>query len=434
MTKNFILLIFFAFTSHINCNEIQWRVRDLGTLSTFKDASVQDFNDRGQVLISGHKVGETYSTRPDVIAPNQYTVCSWAFWDDSYGLIPINDPWNGISPYSWHRINGDGLVIGLYKDKAIDINKKRVEYNALLITWQQGVRHNYGLPLANKDPNSSSSAFVAHCRNSKSVIVTCSYDQDKAGGYDARVLALQDNQIRDLTPSLRKSAASLGYDAGNLLAIAVNSQGMILGRFDCYEKNPYKNTSGPTGRKYFLWSNNEMYLIEGTEELVEWFGNRSFIDADHISLDANGKVLFYVFVKARRSWESWVWTKENGLNLIGGGHIRGLGLLDDSSIFWSVTGSENADGFVFQKKDQIFDGFAFPNEHQNLHLSLDRSRQPFSKDLGEFKGVKIKTSILYGTWPLFNGVEFNANSRRQLFFTGEFFGESHPFLIEPVFE
>lgn len=435
MIKKTLYLAALGFAAFVNADEIQWQVRDLDTLSTFTDASVQEFNDQGQALISGHKIGETYSTQPNIIAPNQYKVCSWGFWDKSCGLVEIKDPCNGVSPYSWHRINGDGMVIGLYKDKAVDRNKKRVEYNALLLTWKHGVREGYGLPLANKDPNSSNAAFVAHCRNSKSVIVTCMYDQDKGGGYDARIFSLLNGQIQDLTPSLRKSVAVLGYDAGNMLAIAVNSQGMILGRFDCYEKNPFKkDIMGPIGRKYFLWNNNEMNLIDGTEELVEWFGNRGLADANHISLDANGRVLFYVFVKARRSWESWIWTKEEGLNLIGGGHIRGLGLLDDGTIFWSITGSANADGFMFQKKDQIFDGFKIPKEHQNLYFPLDRSRQPFPENLGDFKGIKIKTSIVYGTWPLSDGQEFNANGKRQIFCTGEFFGEPHPFVIEPILE
>lgn len=129
-----------------------------------------------------------------------------------------------------------------------------------------------------------------------------------------------------------------------------------------------------------------------------------------------------------------LWTMENGLKCIGGGHNRAIGLLSDGTVAWSVTGSENSDGFVFQKEDQIFGGFVFHTNDQVpqfLRLPLNRSRQPLAEYLGKFSNMKVQTSILFGTWPLSES-EFNVNDKRQIFFTGEIFGEQHPFLIEPV--
>lgn len=410
---SFCLLII----SSLNANE--WCIRDLGTLSLFESAEVLEFNDCGQVLIKGKKLLEKFGTQQ--LNEKIY----WELWDPKSGLLHIDSCEDSNKGNSYYRVNGQGSIIGLRnthvnKDKRLDL---------LLWNRNSGLK-SFNLPVYGH-PNHETTTFIANCRNSDNVIVSCINSLPNGELFRSEVYSLLNNRIEDLAPTLTKSAAALGFDARRWVVIAVNSRGTILGRFDNYQMNPYKNEKAFNGRKYFLLENENMVLIEGAEELLEWFGN-GFTDADHISFDADGRVLIYTFVKIRRSWESWIWTKEEGLYQIGGGHIKGLGILDDGVIFWSITGSVNADGFLFQENSQFFEGFKFPDTSQYLFLPLDTNRQPLCKHLGNFQGIKVKKSVYFDNWPLPGGSEINANALRQIIFNAEIFGEIHPFLIEPV--
>ncbi|HTJ53715.1 MAG TPA: hypothetical protein VL443_29875 [Cyclobacteriaceae bacterium] len=429
MFKIFLLIVTCLISFNLPAEDLRWNVKEFGTLPDFKDAAIVEFNEYGQALISGHKTNEKYSDGRITRGVAKYKTCSWAFWQNDFGLVPINDVFDGTVPYTWSRVNGEGVVIGLAKVNKRILDKTYEVY--ILMTWKNGKFQNYHIPIERdkKVYKLSKEGFVANCRNSKSVIFTCSYEAPDSDGYDSRILSLVSDRVQDLTPQIRNTAASLGYNAGNFLAIAVNSQNDILGRFNHYQHNPYKNQLAPVSMEYFIWDGKEMTIIPNASELLEWFID-SQDDANHISFDAEGSVLFSTFVKSRRSWESWIWTKEEGTKLIGGGHIKTLGITDNGTILWCVTGSHNSDGFIFQKKDERFDGFGFSEHFQYHLLPLDRNRQPLPVILGEFQSLKIDASLIYGTWPLQNGIIFNANGNNQFFITGKIFGERHPFVIE----
>jgi hypothetical protein len=438
MIKRYLFLLFFTFTMLVNADEIRWNIQDCGTLSTFIDAYVKEFNDCGQVLIAGRKQGETYTIpQPHRIEPLGQ-VCSWGVWTPEAGLMSINYPIKGPLPYSWHRINGQGLVVGLSSSQGHDSTWKNIEYYSHLITWLPGIGiKSYRLPLVNGAAISSREAYIAQCRNSDSVIVTCMYDTKKGGSYESRVFSLIDDKLQDLTPILRQQAKALGYDAGDLLIITSNSDGTMLGRFDIYQINPYKGGKNAIGTKYFLWNNIEMVLVDNPEEFPGLVGREHGLDAYHTFLDSNNRVLFDVFVENLRYKQSWIWSRAEGLMRLypeeclqmapGRGWAHAIGLLDNGTILWTVNNYDEFNGFLFQR------------ENQQVRLPLDKYRQPLPEHIGDFYDIRSTVSILNGTWPLNDkyltkngGGEFNANSLNQVFFTGKFLGEEHPFFIEPA--
>jgi len=443
MIKNLFLLTLFMLASHLNVEGSQWRVRDLGTLSTFTEAYVKEFNEQGQALLVGRHQNQTYENPQtnSVVVRGKRKICTWAYWDPEFGLIPIDDSFNESIISYWVRINGQGKIIGLTKTRGYNVESKTVdEYYIGLNTWQAGSgKKDYKLPFKNKLRKNSNFAFIANCRGSNSVIVTCMYSTKKGESYDSEVFCLVDEEIKDLTPLLRSETKTLGYDAGDFLIISVNSQGKMLGRFDVYVNNQYKGGKSAIGTKYFLWDSIQMTIIDNPDELPSFVGRENFTDVCHTFLDAHDQILFDVFVENLRYKQSWMWSEKNGLIKLnpeqflglapGRGWAHVIGLLDNGTLVWTVNNYDDFNGFIFQ------------NENQQTRLSLDKYRNPLPEHIGEYYDLKSKVSILNGTWPLNdkyitsnNHGEFTANAVHQFFFTGNLFGEEHPFLIEPVTE
>lgn len=421
MIYKILLILAVSFTTFSNADELSWRVQDLGTLSTFTEACIKEFNDQGQALLVGRKQGD------------KKEIYSWEFWDPKLHLQHIDTGNNDPKWYHyWQRVNGQGVVIGLRHKKPLTAggNVKYLD----LITWQPNIGFkSYELSI---DNSNDTQAFIANCRNSNRIIVSCITSLPSGAIHRSEVFSLINNQIQNLTPALIQDAANLGYDARDWMICAVNSQGMMLGRFDHYAKHPYKKNEVRIGRKYFLRDSNEMALID-CNELLEWFNREgTFADANHLFLDAKGNVLFDALIESRRSWESWIWNKETGLKFLnlaqdlpGGGIVRPIGLLDDGTIVWSVWGSTQSDGYIFEKEGKI------------TRLPLNTKRNLPEEYLSEFPTLQVKYSTIFRMWQIIdkyslNGttLQFNANLKKQLFFTGEVFGEEHPFLIEPVEE
>lgn len=452
MKKAFILLSFLLSSfgictkvmtaeQNLNSTEIQWQVRDLSTLSSYTEACVKEFNDQGQVLIVGRKQNQTYENPLvySVLMKGKHKICTWSLWDPQFGLIPIDDSFDASTISYWQRINAEGKVIGLTKARGYNATTRTVdEFYYIVNTWQIGVgTKDYDIPFSNKHRKNSNLAFIANCRSSNSVVVTCMYSTKKGESYDSEVFCLQDEEMKDITPVLRSEAEILGFDAGDFLIISVNSKGNLLGRFDNYVNNPYKDVKSVVGTKYFLWDNIRMTIIDNPDELPCFVGRENFTDVDHTFLDANDQILFDVFVETLRYKQSWIWSEKNGLVKLnpeqclglapGRGWAHAIGLLDNSTLVWTVNNYDEFNGFIFQ------------NESHQIRLPLDKYRNPLPEHLGEYQGLKSKFAILNGTWPIqdkyfssnSNG-EFSANALYQMFFTGKVFGEEHPFYIEEV--
>lgn len=412
-----------------------WEVHDLGTLQEYTKACIKDFNERGQVLVIGKKGNRTDEKQ-----------CSWAYWDSEYGLLPIGDTeWNGrVSlQHWWHRINGDGVVIGLEQKRRMQ--NRLGQYYMELLLWQPSVgTKKYSLPITRDTPMF---AWIANCRSSSDVVVSCMKDLTYGNSYDAKVFSLVNSSILDLTPNLKREAELLGYDAGDWLIIAVNSQGMMIGRFDYYVEHPYKVAKVPAGTKYFVYDGKKMDLIDRPDELQGCEG-RNGNDKYNVSIDSEGRVLFSVFVNSLRYKEAWLWSKKKGLTQLdssqclcmtpGRGWCSSVGLLDDGTIMWSVNDYDEFNGFAFQQNDQI------------SLLPLEKDRQLPDNYQSIFRGLKIQRNIIHGTWPLIhkfghtNGFgfpptesyegDFNSAGSGLVFFNAEVFGEEHPFILEMVAE
>lgn len=399
----------------IKAEPISWNVKDLGTLTHYNDAYVQEFNDQGQALVAGQRINGK---------KGQYT---WMLSTPDIGIQSIPDPIPGYwAQNRWQRVNGLGIVAGTLEANTGNLN------NNLFLTWWElhsGAKH-YRLPLTKEHP---SSGYIARCRSSDQIVISTYTDAKLGGSRDSKVFSLVNGNISELTPKLNKLAIEYGYIAGGWIIASVNSTGMMLGRFDYYEENPYRpSQSVAIGSKYFLLSGDEMSLIEFPDELLSFYSRgNSFTDLKHIFLDHEGKVMFDSFVISR-GWENWIWDIQNGLRLldqkdcigIRGSHAkaRALSLQDDGSILWMVQGCEDCNGFFIQ------------HGTTQLRLPLDRNRQPLESDISNYEGLKVSYHIVYKTWTLYdagNVGEFIGNSRNQIFFSGSIFGERHPFLIEP---
>ncbi len=423
--KNIIIII----TTLIGLNTFaeapasEWEIKDLGTLSDYSEAYISDFNDLGQTLIVAKKLNNK---------KEEYT---WLLASSSSNLKIITDPTPGYwAPIWWHRVNGKGVVAGTREANTGTLNN-----NLFLTTWDthSGAK-SYRLPLTKEHP---SSGFIAKCKMSDQIIISTFTDPKLGGSRDGKVFSLINGSIKELTPKLKQLASEHGYETGDWVIASVNSQGMMLGRFDYYETHPQRpQVTVPAGSIYFLLNNEHMSLIEFPAELLNFYGrNKHFLDLSHAFLDESGQVMFDSFVSSSRTWENWIWDPNNGLKFldqeesvgIRGGHAkaRALCLMDNGSILWMVQGCEDCNGYYIQSATEL------------LRLPLDKGRQPFQEDLDQFQNLQVIYSLLFKTWTLNTGFsnsltsantgEFIANSKGQIFFIGSFYDEKHPFLIEP---
>lgn len=388
--------------SDFHVDKTEWSIRDIGTLSLFDEAYLRECNDNGQALIYGRLKRDPYK---------------WAFWDPQRGLISIPTPPSDGFEYKWLRVNGDGLVVGLQRRP---VPRSTNAFHCDLITWSiaQGFKE-YKTQVENKI-HIEETGFLARSRSSNLVVVNRKADNSE----DNQILVLQNNKLMDLTPSLKKQAQSLGFDAGGWQVSHVNSQGMLLGIFYHYEKHPYKKTKLKKSAHCFMQDGDKFYLVE----LPTGFPcHEGTLSGSGVFFDASGRV----FVNRNQSHEckhdSMIWTRENGLTKLkpppyieelakqdGALPIKATQLQEDGTIIWKMS-------YNSWEPNQSKRGYIFEKEGKYWFLPLNIKGEPVFNNLEKYPGLELKGE---------NHYPFSVFQQRKSFIQVDFLGESHPFMVE----
>lgn len=427
-SKLFFLLLtpFFLFSNFLAASE--WKLRDMGTFGKYSEAYIVDFNDKGQALLHGE----------DGIDKSGYGVTT--YWDKDLGVVPITHrerTRDNMHFDKFFRINGDGILLGL------NFTRDKTE----LLTWEpsQGTKaytiHNY-----------RGYCFFAEARNSSTIILSHTANNNFGGDYHAQVVSLEGEELVDLTPALKAEANTLGYDAGDWLIIATNSQGSLLGRFDyyCYKESRLQKDNIPTGTCYFVYNKSGMTLIDWPDDRLfpKERNGRIPNDRFYMKIDSEDRV-FYTYHAPDPTkttclpGQTWLWTKEKGvteptlsdsfLDLASLGD-QGLvtGLLDDGTFLWSIYNQGK------------FKGLAFETANELLFLNLSEDRQLLAEETESDPEIKVKRGVLYyhHDYPVFRRTsapadhlsDFLSAKTGQFYFNAEIKGQTHPFIIEKISE
>ena len=392
-------------TLQISVDETQWTIRDLGTISSFDGAHLEECNENGQALIRAITKQSPYSF--------------WAIWDSRLGLISIptgprivgKDEWLDDE---WLRINGNGQVIGVRMRPA----KYGNGYHDDIITWNKDYGYKLYKTPFQSEQNINKFELIARCRNSDLVIINRRAENSE----DNQVLALQNNKLTDLTSFLHTQAQSFGYDAGGWTVFDVNNKGMLLGKFCHYEKHPYKNKKLEVSTHYFIQNGDSFYLVDWPEGFQATLSGTPLWDGGHkFEFDANGQVFF--------CWnnysgaDSMIWNLYNGLTKLecpqnlaklaeqeGALLPRAIHLLEDGTIVWFMSR---------ELYDQPKITYIFEKNGNYQFLSIDPKEKPSSVNSTKYPGIRIKEPLYY---PIFlNNLGF---------FQVDVFGESHPFRMD----
>lgn len=370
----------------------KWQVEDVGTLALFDQASAIDLNDNGQVLVRA--------------APDCLHV--WAIGSLGLGatILPklptFYQPSQGWNQFAndvvWQRINNSGVVIGC---RTFFKSNQKVQNNQHqtpeLITWNPllGLKQ---YPISSETLiNNAPSIEVAQCGNSSHIVFTVN---------GKNIYTLKEGKIINLSEVLLKEIQNLGFNFYEVKwkGMAVNNNGVIFGKFDCFEKHPYKDKSTLVRETFFLWDGKWITLIEIPEDAKIYISD--LINLKHIN--NNDDVLF--------NWNgrSWLWNKINGFceltryNDQRGCKENAIAVLDDNTIVYALDGLGGND------------------------LSLQNISE---KLLLKYCGIIHSENINNSKYSSLEGRGFAngclVNNKKQIVFHGVFLNECHPFLLTP---
>ncbi|HEY4832115.1 MAG TPA: hypothetical protein VIH61_06095, partial [Waddliaceae bacterium] len=284
------------------------KYKDVGSIALFDWAQALDLNDNGQVLLKSRKdlkelwaVGYRGSKAimlPELpVRPN------------------VNISWIYAQDIIWQRVNGSDLVLGT---RCI-INSRSLECTQELITWKltEGINQ-YAFSIC-KIPFEAHPK-IAQCGNSKHIVIT----------FEDKIYLFKTNHVVDLTPILLNELQKNGYNYYKVKwnGIAVNNNGTIYGKLDCFQKHPFKDTPTFVCANYFLFDGNTMNLIDVPDDFNISLGE----SIKH--LNNNDEVLF------RSGMQSWVWNIATGfreLTYYNDEHYLGqaIAVLDDNTVIFA---------------------------------------------------------------------------------------------------
>jgi hypothetical protein len=381
---NFIFALV-PFFCHAELQNKVWQVKDVGSLTIFDWAESLELNDSGQVLFRTKII----QTNKDVWAVGQI--------DSSATILPTlpkhYPQYQHATEVNWQRINKSGMVIGDRTYFRPTNTSSVVQCIPELITWSPtaGIKQYTisSVTYQNRNPVMK----IAQCYNSEHVVFTL----------EDRIFILKAEKPIDLSPILLKEIQKFGINYYEIKwkAIAVNNYGFIYGKFEYFEKHPFKEKSIFTGEKYFLWNGNDIILIEIPEQSIADL-------SDHLRhLNNNNTILFKLNQNVSKSF---IWDRNTGLseaffyNNSQNNYGHAIAVLDDGTTIFSLGG-----GSIYLLQDEC--------EDCQLKFSDNSSK---NIDFSQYPSLIGKNHDLV-----------LINNSKQILIKCKYFGEEHPFLLNP---
>lgn len=384
MTIVFLVISFFSTCIFGNTGvqvERQWQVKDIGTLKLFDEASARDLNDSGMVLLqSGHSIFST-----------------WAIGNIETGAtvlpkLPIIYPnMQHATEIEWQRINKSGVALGFRYCYTPNASFDAKFVTPELITWEhsKGLKQ-YSISSATHK-NYSAKMEVIQCGNSSHIVFNV----------NDSIFTLEKENLTDLSPVLLKEIQKIGFNFYEVkwTGIAVNDNKNIYGKFECFDKHPFKEKSVLVEERYFLWDGKNITLIETPADMIIW------IDSSWKHLNNNNEVLI------NSGNRSWLWSKVGGFVEVtrydpqGNYEGRAIAVLDDRTII-----------FLLGNKLLVQSG------HESSLLEYYDKMHSDNIDTSEYQ-YKISGK--------FNRDICLVNNKKQIVLWGTFLKEDHPFLLTP---
>ncbi len=378
------------FNFHLISGELNWKVKDVGSVATFDESYALDLNDQGQLLVKGI-LKDKFN--------RQTTIYGIGSVNSGLIILPQYNP----SKYSDHEV----FWLKLNKSVAIGIRNIRAGYEFFpeLITWNahQGIK-TYNFPPNIKTPyylvsgHSSDPLTIAQCYNSKYIALTC---EDK-------IFVLKNEDLIDTSVQLNSKVKELGIHFNDIKwkAIAINDNGQIYGKFDVYEKHPQKDKSILIGEKYFLTDCERLILIDVPEKVI-------MESRDRLCHLNNKNEILFLWYEPTGGKRSWIWNESLGFreltlfNSQGGCKGFAIAKLDDDTLIFAISNPHDYD-FIFVKNDEE----NLINIFQSYHTdNIDVTQYPTLHSYG----LKLDLCLL--------------NNKKQTVFLGKYFDEIHPFLL-----
>lgn len=367
----------------------RWKVNDLGTIAKFEYVQALDLNDAGQMLL------ECYDGAKKVQALSSV--------EAGLNLLPQLPPKRGTSDTDiyWLKCNRCS-VVGI---RSLFINRMFVPE---LVTWNpiNGVRkYSFNSTLVSQHMWASGAPGdlikIASCGNSDRIALTC----------DDKIFTLENDKLTDLSPRLVDALSRQGENFYHVKwkAFSVNNHGAIFGKFECFDKHPYKDKELFKGTKLFYW-NDEVLKVQGIPENVNFGDN---FCSGYLN---NQNQISFKWVSSNKI-ESWLWDTESSEIQLqecsffsDGEKLRCyiLAVLDDGTLVWQW-GNE---GLIIQQDDNF-----------SLLVFQDIPINPDVFECDGYSSLALSYPNFY--YPIIN-------NQMQVHLRGTFYKESHPFLLTPI--
>lgn len=253
----------------------------------------------------------------------------------------------------------------------------------------------------------SSLINIGQCENSNGIVLT----------FDGKILVLRNDKIVDITNKIEDEFKNQGYDYYQCKwsGLAINDNGVIFGKVECFSKHPFKDVPILENRKLFLWS---------ARGLLTFDINQNNFDDRHFYLNNNNRVSFNIYGDKAYVWDmksnvvedfSFIPLNvfkqiygDNAINMQYNGNLRIkclIAVLDDETIVTSLN-----DGSIL-----IRNGLSFYQFNPRILNS--------SEIENKYKGIRFDSVDDY-YYP-------SVNAMKRICVRGTFINEDHPFVIIP---